>query len=104
MKNNHRVSVKEILLDAILTSFSDKTFSQNLSVRIVGGLGQLRKLIIKGKIRGKKRGNTQNSKWDCNAADVLLNCKEVRRLGGEAVELSEHIRETMKRFDEVHDG
>lgn len=99
MRNKPMLSVRDILLDAILVNFSDIAFSKTLSAKLVGGSGMLEKLIAEDKIRSYKRSNRQNSKWDCNAADVLLHCKAVRKLGKNALRLSGDLRKTLLAFD-----
>lgn len=37
----------------------------------VGGRRRLESLVAEGKIRQSKPGNYQNSRWTCNAEDVL---------------------------------
>lgn len=72
--------IKSILLDNILSVFSDKTFSKDLSAEIVGGEGKLISLIENGKIAAEKHSCSQNGKWQCNAAQVLMNCRSIKKV------------------------
>lgn len=64
----------EILLENILLAMEDEYFSKDLSAKIVGGEGRLRRLIEQNRIRSEKRSRGQNGKWFCRAGDVLRNC------------------------------
>lgn len=72
--------VKSILLDNILSVLSDKTFSKDLSAEIVGGEAKLISLIESGKIAANKKSKSHNGKWYCNAAQVLMNCRAIKKL------------------------
>lgn len=72
-------SIKSILLDNILSVFSDKTFSKDLSAEIVGGEKKLTSLMESGKIAFEKTNGSQNGKWYCNAAQVLMNCRAIKK-------------------------
>lgn len=51
-------------------------FSKTVAAKIVGGRGQLGRLIERGKIRVVKKASlTQNGKWYCNGGDVIRNMK-----------------------------
>lgn len=73
-------NIKSIMLDNILSVFSDKTFSKDLSAEIVGGQKKLISLMESGKIAVEKPSNTQNGKWYCNAAQVLMNCRSIKKI------------------------
>lgn len=68
-----------ILLDSIIDVMSSETFSKDKSAHIVGGEKKLIRLIEAGKIESDKPTNAQNGKWFCNAAQVLLHCRRVRK-------------------------
>lgn len=70
----------EILLDNILGVMSCETFGKNKAAYIVGGRKRLLSLISAGEIATDKPLNVQNSKWRCNAADVLRHCRDARKL------------------------
>ena len=72
-------SPSEIVLQTIISSLDDVWISQTLAIKLVGGYKTLLGLHERGKVRMAKRTNRQNSKWDCNAADVLLNVKGIWR-------------------------
>ena len=74
------IDVKKILLDNILTVMSRRTFSKSEADRIVGGKGKLTELIVCGKVRMEKPSDAQNGKWQCNAGDVLMHCRDARKL------------------------
>lgn len=73
------VNPKEILLENILAVMEYENFSKDLSAKIVGGTGKLESLIASGKIRAVKSTNAQNSKWKCNASQVLSFCRNMRK-------------------------
>ena len=73
-------NIKSIMLDNILCVFSDKTFSKDLSAEIVGGQKKLISLMESGKIAVEKPSGTQNGKWYCNAAQVLMNCRSIKKI------------------------
>ena len=62
-------------LSNILRATNGMTFSKDTSARIVGGEKRLEELMISGKIRGEKKGFSQNAKWYINASDVLTYCR-----------------------------
>lgn len=72
------VSTNDILLDNILRIMQGETFGKNKAAYIVGGKKRLIELIVQGKISSDKPTNTQNGKWQCNAADVLMHCRNTR--------------------------
>ena len=63
----------ELQLATIYHMMNTKTFGFRYSAEIVGGRGKLERLIGDGKIRAEKANDSQNGKWQCNAADVLKN-------------------------------
>lgn len=74
------VDINKIALDNILMVMERLTFSKDTSAKIVGGVKKLEFLISCGEIRAEKRQNKQNSKWHCNAADVLRHARCMRRV------------------------
>lgn len=52
---------------------NDKYFSKDESISIVGGLRRFNELCAKGRIRYIKLSSAQNSRWRCNAFDVIQN-------------------------------
>lgn len=70
-----RGEIAEILLDNVLRVMSGQTFSKGKSAYIVGGEKKLIRLIQEGEIESDKPANSQNGKWRCNAAQVLLHCR-----------------------------
>lgn len=52
------------------------TFSKNEAIKLVGNRGRLESLAASGKIRVKKKGENQNSPWECNGEDVLRYTSE----------------------------
>lgn len=75
-----RGEIAEILLDNILRLFSTETFGKDKSAYYVGGEKKLMNLIEAGKIESDKPTNVQNSKWHCNAAQVLLHCRCAKKV------------------------
>ncbi len=73
------VNPEAIQLENIFAVMADENFSKDLSAKIVGGVKKLEQLIADGKIAAEKGCNAQNSKWKCNAAHVLRNCRNMRR-------------------------
>lgn len=73
------VNPKEILLENILIAMERVTFSKDTSAMIVGGKKKLENLISQGKISALKATCAQNSKWKCNAAQVLAHCRNMRK-------------------------
>ena len=73
-----RGEMADILLDNILRVMSTETFGKEKSAYIVGGKTKLTRLIEEGKIDSDKPSNSQNGKWRCNAAQVLLHCRCAR--------------------------
>lgn len=67
--------IAEIMLNNIIRVMSTKTFGKVVSASIVGGEKKLERLIEKGEIQSEKESNSQNGKWQCNAAQVLLHCR-----------------------------
>lgn len=72
------VNPAEIALENIYRVMETRNFSKVDSAKIVGGTLRLEELISKGEIRAEKGTNAQNSKWKCNAADVLRHCRNMR--------------------------
>lgn len=72
------VNPSEILLENILLAMERQTFCKDTAAKIVGGVKKLEDLIAAGKINAEKGCNAQNSKWKCNAADVLRHCRNMR--------------------------
>lgn len=72
------VNPAEIQLENIFRVMSRLTFCKDTAASIVGGTKKLENLIAAGKINAEKGCNAQNSKWKCNAADVLRNCRNMR--------------------------
>lgn len=68
-----------IQLENIFAVMSKEYFGKDLSAKIVGGVKKLEDLIAAGKIEAHKPNNVQNGKWYCNAAQVLQNCRNMRR-------------------------
>lgn len=73
------MNVAEIWLENILLATEQIIFSKDEAAYIVGGTRKLEALIAAGKIRAEKGCNAQNSKWKCNAADVLRHCRNMRK-------------------------
>ena len=73
------LNVAEIWLENILLATERIIFSKDEAAYIVGGSRKLESLISSGKIRAEKGCNAQNSKWKCNAADVLRYCRNMRK-------------------------
>lgn len=69
----------EIQLENILCVMERLTFSKDISASIVGGPKKLEDLIAAGKIHAEKRSKSQNGKWQCNAAQVLRHCRNMRK-------------------------
>lgn len=77
--NEKEINPSAIALDNILMAMENVYFGRDASKRIVGGLKKLQNLIASGKIRAEKTGPRQNARWKCNAADVLRNCRNMRK-------------------------
>lgn len=75
----YEFSTAEILLDSILDIMSTETFSKDQAAYIVGGEKKLLRLIEAGEVDADKPSNTQNGKWRCNAAQVLMHCRRMRK-------------------------
>ena len=73
------VNPKEILLENILIAMSHLTFCKDIAAKIVGGTKRLEYLIAIGEIKAEKGSNAQNSKWKCNAAQMLRHCRNMRK-------------------------
>lgn len=72
------VNPAEIMLENIFRVMEREIFCKDTSAKIVGGTKKLEDLIAAGRIRAEKGCNAQNSKWRCNAADVLRHCRNMR--------------------------
>lgn len=55
-----------------------KSFSKKEAESIVGGETRFASLCDKGKIRYKITGGAKNSRWACNAWDVIKNARIMR--------------------------
>lgn len=73
------VNPTEILLENILQVMSGQTFCKDVAAKIVGGPKKLESLIASGEISASKPTNAQNGKWHCNAAQVLMHCRNMRK-------------------------
>lgn len=73
------VNASEILLENILRVMERETFCKDTAAKIVGGVKKLENLIAAGEIEAIKGCNAQNSKWRCNAAQVLRHCRNMRK-------------------------
>ncbi len=76
--NRCSVNPKEILLENILIAMENLTFSKDVAAWIVGGVKRLEHLIASGEIYAEKGTCAQNSKWKCNAAQVMRHCRNMR--------------------------
>lgn len=83
MSRFHVTSVNpaEIELENIFRVMERLTFCKDTAASIVGGPKKLEALIAEGKIHAEKGCNAQNSKWKCNAAQVLRYCRNMRPKG-----------------------
>lgn len=72
------INPSDIQLENIYIAMSRLTFSKDVAAKIVGGEGKLLRLIASGEVQAEKGCNSQNSKWKCNAAQVLRNCRNFR--------------------------
>lgn len=73
------VNPAEIMLENIFLIMEKETFCKDKAAKIVGGEKKLENLIAAGKIEAVKGCNAQNSKWKCNAAQVLRHCRNMRK-------------------------
>ena len=55
----------------VLRAAQNVTFSKNTAQKLVGGQRRLERLVAEDKIRGEKKSQKQNGRWECNGADVL---------------------------------
>lgn len=74
------VNPAEIELENIFRVMERLTFCKDVAAHIVGGPKKLERLIAAGEIDAEKGCNAQNSKWKCNAAQVLRHCRNMRKL------------------------
>lgn len=68
-----------IQLENIFAVMANEHFGKDLSAKIVGGVKKLERLIASGAIEADKPKNVQNGKWFCNAAQVLMHCRNMRK-------------------------
>lgn len=61
--------------EALKIVLNDKTFSKDEAISIVGGLSRFNDLCDKGCIRCRKSTPAQNSRWKCNAYDVISHAQ-----------------------------
>lgn len=73
------VNTAEIMLENIFRVMERETFCKDKAAKIVGGVKKLEDLIAAGEISAEKGCNAQNSKWKCNAAQVLRHCRNMRK-------------------------
>lgn len=73
------LNIAEIQLENIYLAMDRLTFSKDTAAEIVGGRRKLLDLIADGKIHAEKCSMAQNSKWKCNAAQVLRHCRNMRK-------------------------
>ena len=57
--------------EALKIVLNDKSFSKDEAISIVGGLARFKDLCEHGRIRFEKSTSAQNSRWKCNAYDVI---------------------------------
>lgn len=72
------VNPEAIMLENIFRVMEQLTFCKDTAAKIVGGPKKLEALIASGEIQAEKGCNAQNSKWKCNAAQVLRHCRNMR--------------------------
>ena len=72
------VNPEAIMLENIMRVMERQTFCKDTAAKIVGGPKKLETLIASGQIHAEKGCNAQNSKWKCNAAQVLRHCRNMR--------------------------
>lgn len=73
------VNIAEIHLENILGVMNRLTFCKDTAAYIVGGHRRLEMLIDSGEITVDRGSAARNSKWKCNAAQVLRHCKNMRK-------------------------
>lgn len=73
------VDTPRIHLENILLAMEGLTFCKDTAARIVGGERKLERLIARGEIEAVKGCCAQNSKWKCNAVQVLMHCRNMRK-------------------------
>lgn len=73
------VNPEAIMLENIFRVMERHTFCKDTAAKIVGGPKKLEALIASGQIQAEKGTNAQNSKWKCNAAQVLRHCRNMRK-------------------------
>lgn len=74
-----KIDTAEILLENIFIATERLTFCKDTAAKIVGGKKKLSLLIAQGKVEMVKASSAQNSKWQCNAAQVLRHCRNMRK-------------------------
>lgn len=70
------INIYKLQLENILLHMENEVFSKDKAARIVGGPKKLKELISEGKIHAVKEKAVQNSKWKCNAAQVLRHARK----------------------------
>ena len=73
------LNLAEIQLENIFLVMERFNFCKDMAATIVGGPRKLEQLIASGKISAEKRSSSQNGKWQCNAAQVLRHCRNMRK-------------------------
>lgn len=73
------LNAAEVQLENIFMVMERFDFCKDTAATIVGGPKKLEELIAAGKIIADKGTNAQNSKWRCNAAQVLRHCRNMRK-------------------------
>ena len=76
--NVKNVDVSHIHLENILAVMSQFTFGKNVAAKIVGGERKLLQYISTGEIECRQPTNHQHGKWLCNAAQVLMHCRNMQ--------------------------
>ncbi len=74
------VNPAQIHLENIYMAMEHLTFCKDTAAWLVGGRKKLERLIAEGKIEFVKSKPTANSKWQCNAAQVLRYCRNMRQV------------------------
>lgn len=73
------VDMAEIHLENVLLVMERLTFCKDTAAYVVGGARRLASLIESGEIEVVKGSGAPNSKWRCNAAQVLRHCRNMRK-------------------------
>lgn len=61
--------------ETLKIALNDKSFSKDEAVSIVGGMARFIELCESGRIRYSKSTSAQNSRWKCNAWDVICHAQ-----------------------------